>query len=140
MLHLDFIYVRVRDSLTEVPIELFRVERSQKLSARSDEVGHTLRQWLAGSGSAEMAAVSKDPFGDDDISILPLKLGLSCSTASRATRWTGRFHESAGQEGCPEFSEDNLRFIADRWPDSGRSRRVPCPILCAQPGARSDRS
>ena len=77
MLHLDFIYVRVRDSLTEVPIELLRVERSQKLSARSDEAGHTLRQWLAGSGSAEMAAVSKDPFGDDDISILPLKLGLS---------------------------------------------------------------
>jgi hypothetical protein len=45
---------------------------------------------------------------------------------------------------CASLARCSLRatypLIEDRWPDSVRSHRVPCPILCAQPGARSDRS
>jgi signal transduction histidine kinase len=76
MLHLDFIYVRVPDSLSAVPIEMVRAERSQKLSARLEEVGNTLRQWLDQELPKWPRSV-KDPFGDDDISILPLKFGLT---------------------------------------------------------------
>jgi hypothetical protein len=75
MLRLDFIYARFTASSRDAPIQMLQV-RAQELAARPEEVGRALCQWLAEEPSKWPRSV-KDSFGDDDISILPLRLGLS---------------------------------------------------------------
>lgn len=75
MLRLDFVYARFTASSSDAPIEMVRVHE-QKWAARPEEIGRALRQWLAEETPNWPRSV-KDPFGEDDISILPLRLGLS---------------------------------------------------------------
>jgi signal transduction histidine kinase len=76
MLHLDFVYVRFTGLPDEAPIEMVRLDRSRKPAAAEEEVGHAFRQWLEEEPESWPRSL-KDPSGDTDISILPLKLGLS---------------------------------------------------------------
>jgi len=75
MLRLDLVYVRLKDPVGEGPIEMVRVAQSQKLTARPQEIGEALNRWL-GSGAQKWASLVRIPFGDGDISIVPLRLGL----------------------------------------------------------------
>ncbi len=75
MLRLDLVYVRLKDPVGEGPIEMVRVAQSQKLTARPQEIGEALNHWL-GSGAQKRASLVRIPFGDGDISIVPLRLGL----------------------------------------------------------------
>ena len=75
MLRLDLVYMRLKDPVGEGPIEMVRVAQSQKLTARPQEIGEALNHWL-GSGAQKWASLVRIPFGDGDISIVPLRLGL----------------------------------------------------------------
>jgi len=75
MLRLDLVYVRLKDPVGEGPIEMVRIAQSQKLTARPQEIGEALNHWL-GSGAQKWASLVRIPFGDGDISIVPLRLGL----------------------------------------------------------------
>ena len=75
MLRLDFVYVRLKDPVGEAPIEMVRVAQPKKLTARPREIGEALNHWL-GSGAQKWGSVVRTSFGEEDISIVPLGLGL----------------------------------------------------------------
>jgi signal transduction histidine kinase len=75
MLRLDFIYARFTGSSSDAPIEMVRVH-SRELGAGAEELGCALRQWLAEEPPKWPRSI-KDPFGDNDITIVPMRLGLS---------------------------------------------------------------
>ena len=74
MLRLDFIYARFTTSANDAPIQMVRID-VREFAARPEEIGHALHHWLEEEPSKWPRSV-KDPFGDNDISILPLRLGL----------------------------------------------------------------
>jgi signal transduction histidine kinase len=78
MLHLDFVYVRLQDPGGEAPIEMARAgpsrELSREMKTRPQEIGEVLRHSL-GDDPQKWPALVGSCFGDD-ISILPLRLGL----------------------------------------------------------------
>ena len=76
MLHLDFIYVRLQGPVGEVPIEMARVGQSRELKTRPQEIGEVLRHCL-GDDPQKWPPLVRSCFGDEDISILPLRLGLN---------------------------------------------------------------
>jgi PAS domain S-box-containing protein len=75
MLHLDLVYVRLKDPVGGAPIEMVRVAQSQKLTVRPQEICEVLNRWL-GSGAQKWESLLRTPFGDGAISIVPLGLGL----------------------------------------------------------------
>jgi PAS domain S-box-containing protein len=75
MLHLDFVYVRLHDSVGEGPIEMARVGQSRGLATRPQEIGQVLRRRL-GDDPQNWPPLLPKRFGDEDISIVPLRLGL----------------------------------------------------------------
>jgi PAS domain S-box-containing protein len=75
MLHLDLVYVRLKDPVGGAPIEMVRVAQSQKLTARPQEICEVLNRGL-GSGAQKWESLVRTPFGDGAISIVPLGLGL----------------------------------------------------------------
>ena len=75
MLHLDFVYVRLQDPVGEVPIEMARVGQSRELKTRPQEIGEELRHVL-GDDPQKWPPLVRSCFGDEDISIVPLRLGL----------------------------------------------------------------
>jgi PAS domain S-box-containing protein len=75
MLRLDFIFVRITGSAGDAPIEMTRV-RPRELGRGARELGLAFRQWLA-EEPPKWPRLIKDPLGDGDIAILPLRLGLS---------------------------------------------------------------
>lgn len=76
MLDLDFVYVNLKNTAGETPIEMIRVAPSANLPARPQEVGEALRRWL-GPDSLRWAPQMGNPFGNGDISIVPSLLGLT---------------------------------------------------------------
>jgi C4-dicarboxylate-specific signal transduction histidine kinase len=75
MLRLDFIYVRLKDSAHEAPVETVRVAQWQRLSARPQEMGDLLNN-LLGPDSLNWAPLVRTFVGDTELSIVPLQLGL----------------------------------------------------------------
>jgi PAS domain S-box-containing protein len=75
MLRLDLVYVRLNDPVGEAPIEMVRVAQSRKLRARPQEIGEMLNHWL-GDDPQKWPPLVRNPMGDGDISIAPLRLGL----------------------------------------------------------------
>jgi signal transduction histidine kinase len=75
MLRLDLVYVRLKDPVGEAPIEMLRVAQSRKPTIRPQEIGALLNHWL-GSDPQKWAPLVGNLFGDGDISIAPLRLGL----------------------------------------------------------------
>ncbi|MGA8312234.1 MAG: PAS domain S-box protein [Terriglobales bacterium] len=75
MLDLDFVYVRLQDPVGEVPIEMARVGQSRELKTRPQEIGEELRHVL-GDDPQKWPPLVRSCFGDEDISIVPLRLGL----------------------------------------------------------------
>ncbi len=75
MLQLDLVYVRVRASGDQTPIELVRFGPSQNRTAQPHEIGEVFKHWL-GTDPQEWPPLIRNPIGGRDISILSLGLGL----------------------------------------------------------------
>ncbi len=80
MLQLDLVYVRLRDSGGQAPIEMVRFASSQERAAEEQtaqphEIGGVFRHWW-GANPQEWPALVRNPIGGRDISIMPLGLGL----------------------------------------------------------------
>jgi PAS domain S-box-containing protein len=75
MLRLDLVYARLKDPLGKAPIEMVRLAQSRKPTARPQEIGELFKQWL-GNDPQTWPSLVRNPVGDRDISIVPLRLGL----------------------------------------------------------------
>ena len=75
MLHLDFAYARLNEPVDEGPIELVRLAQSRNLTARPQSIGQALNGWL-GDSPQKWPLLVRNPIGDGDVSIVPLRLGL----------------------------------------------------------------
>src|SRR6267142_3779565 len=75
MLRLDFAYARLKDPDGESPIELLRLPQSRNLTASTQAIGHVLQPWL-GDAPQKWPLLVRNPIGDGDVSIVPLRLGL----------------------------------------------------------------
>ena len=75
MLQLDFVYVRLRDSGGQAPIEMARFAPSQEQTGQPQEIGEVLKKWL-GADPQGWPRLIRNPTGGRDISIMPLGLGL----------------------------------------------------------------
>ncbi|MGD0227765.1 MAG: PAS domain S-box protein [Terriglobia bacterium] len=75
MLPLDLVYVRLKDHVGEAPIEMVRVAQSRKLMPRPQEICEVFNPWL-GADPQRWPPLVRNPIGDGDISIVPLRLGL----------------------------------------------------------------
>src|SRR5271156_3992310 len=74
MLQLDLVYVRLKETGGQAPIEMVRFAQSQKHIAQPHEIGEVLKHWL-GADPQEWPPLLRNPLGRD-ISIVPLGLGL----------------------------------------------------------------
>jgi PAS domain S-box-containing protein len=75
MLHLDFIYARLKDPTGLEPLEMARVAPSGDPAAQAGRIAAVLRECL-GEFPRDWPARSLRRIGDDDISIVTLQLGL----------------------------------------------------------------
>ncbi len=75
MLGLDFVYARLRDPVGGVPIDMVQVAQPRNLMAQPQDVGQALNPWLGDDPHASPLVV-RNPTGDGDVSIAPLRLGL----------------------------------------------------------------
>jgi hypothetical protein len=76
MLRLDLVYVRLKDPVSEAPIEMVRVAQSRKLMLRPREICEVLNH-LLGEDPQKWPPLVRNPIiADGDISIVPLRLGL----------------------------------------------------------------
>jgi PAS domain S-box-containing protein len=75
MLQLDLVYVRLKNPIGEEPIEMVRVAESRQRMPKAQEFGEVLRRRL-GDDSHKWPPVLRTRMGDEDISIVPLRLGL----------------------------------------------------------------
>src|SRR5271163_4960133 len=79
MLQLDLVYIRLKETGGQAPIEMVRFVQSQKHKAQPHEIGEVLKPWL-GAELQEWPPLMRNPLGDRDISIVPLGLGLQGET------------------------------------------------------------
>src|SRR6267378_1702103 len=75
MLRLDFAYARLKDPAGESPIEMLRLPQSRNFTASPQAIGHVLQPWL-GDAPQQWPLLVRNPIGDGDVSIVPLRLGL----------------------------------------------------------------
>ena len=75
MLRLDFAYARLKGPVGEAPIEMVRLAQSRNLTARPQEIGQVLNGWV-GDDPQKWPLLVRNPIGDGDVSIVPLRLGL----------------------------------------------------------------
>ena len=75
ILQLDLVYVRLKDSGGQAPIEMVRFAQPQEQTAQPHEIGEVFRHWL-GADPQQWPPLIRNPIGGRDISIMPLGLGL----------------------------------------------------------------
>ena len=75
MLQLDLVYVRLRDSGGQAPIEMVRFAPTKEQTAQPIEIGEVFKHWLE-EDPQKRAPQIRSPIGGRDISIIPLGLGL----------------------------------------------------------------
>ena len=75
ILDLDLVYVRLKNPVGDAPLEMVRVAQSRKLFPRPQEIGEVLNRWL-GDDPQKWPPLARNSIGDEDISIVPLRLGL----------------------------------------------------------------
>lgn len=74
LLRLDLVYIRVRDSAGEQPIEIIRTDPSHE-PLPPNEIRATVGDWFGDDPQARLSPARKS-LGDRDISLFPLRLGL----------------------------------------------------------------
>ncbi|HEX5481269.1 MAG TPA: sigma 54-interacting transcriptional regulator, partial [Terriglobia bacterium] len=75
MLRLDFVYLRLKGSIGEPPFELVRGPHSHAVADVPQEIVELLKTW-PGDRVQEWPRVLRNAFGDEDLSVIPLPLGL----------------------------------------------------------------
>ncbi|MGO9084823.1 MAG: PAS domain S-box protein [Candidatus Sulfotelmatobacter sp.] len=75
MLHLDLVAVRVKDPVSEAPVEIVRVAKSRRPMPPEHEICEALSHCL-GDASRRWPPLLRNILGDQDVSIVPLPLGL----------------------------------------------------------------
>jgi PAS domain S-box-containing protein len=75
MLQLDLVYIQLRETGDQAPVEMVRFARSHEYTAQPHELGEVFKQWL-GTDAHEWPAVTRNHLGDRDISVVPWRLGL----------------------------------------------------------------
>ena len=75
MLLLDLVYVRLRDPLGKTSFEMVRLDQSLRPILRQQEICTLFNRWL-GDDPPKRPARLRNPFGDGDMSVVPLRLGL----------------------------------------------------------------
>ncbi|MGA2889715.1 MAG: ATP-binding protein [Terracidiphilus sp.] len=75
MLQLDLVYVRLKETSGQAPIEIVRFDQSRKQLAPAHEIGEIFKQQL-GTAPQQWPQLMRIPLGDRNISIVPLGLGL----------------------------------------------------------------
>jgi PAS domain S-box-containing protein len=73
MLHLDLVYVRLKNPIGEEPVEMVRVAQSRQRMPQ--DLGEVLQRWL-GDDPHTWPPVLRNRIADEEISIVPLRLGL----------------------------------------------------------------
>ena len=71
MLQLDLVYIRLRDSGGQSPIEMVRFAPSQDQRAQAHEIGEVFKHWL-GADQHERPTLIRNPIGGRDMSIVSL--------------------------------------------------------------------
>jgi PAS domain S-box-containing protein len=75
MLHLDFVYLRLEEPAGQEPIEMALVAHPRSLMAGPRQIGELLHRCL-GEDPQNWPSSMRNRIGDEDISIVPLRLGL----------------------------------------------------------------
>lgn len=75
MLHLDLVYVRLKEPTGEAPIEMARVAQPQSLKASRQQIGESLHRCL-GEDPQNWPESVRNRIGDTDLSLVPLRMGL----------------------------------------------------------------
>ncbi len=75
MLRLDFAYAQLKDPVGGPPIEMVRLAHSRSPTVPPQEVGQMLNGWV-GDDQQKWPLLVRNPIGDGDVSIVPLRLGL----------------------------------------------------------------
>jgi PAS domain S-box-containing protein len=75
MLHLDLVYVRLKEAIGDAPIEMVRCAESRKLMTQPQEIGEALHHCL-GDDPQKWPPRARNRIGDEDISIVPFRLGV----------------------------------------------------------------
>ncbi len=75
MVPLDLGYVRLRNPDGDAPIEMVRFAQSREPMPRPQEIGVAFAPWL-GTDPQKWPPRVRNPLGEGDISIVPLRLGL----------------------------------------------------------------
>jgi PAS domain S-box-containing protein len=75
MLRLDLVYVRLEDPAGGVPMEMARIAQPRSSTIGPQEIGKLLIHYL-GDDPQKWPPSSRNRMGDEDISIVPLRLGL----------------------------------------------------------------
>jgi PAS domain S-box-containing protein len=75
VLQLDLVYVCLKGTAGQAPIEMVRFAPSQKYTAQPHEIGAVLKDWL-GADAQEWPLLVRNSLRERDISIVPLGLGL----------------------------------------------------------------
>src|SRR2546428_383200 len=75
MLRLDFAHGRLKAPVGGAPLEILRLAQSRNLMASPQEIGHLLKPCLE-DDRQKWPLLVRNPIGDGDVSIVPLRLGL----------------------------------------------------------------
>ena len=75
MLRLDFIYARLKEPVATTSVEVLRVSNSCKARIEPQELQLMLSRWFGG-GTQDSLPPARNRFGDVDVSIFPLPLGV----------------------------------------------------------------
>jgi PAS domain S-box-containing protein len=75
VLQLDLVYVCLKGTAGQAPIEMVRFAPSQTYTAQPHEIGAVLKDWL-GADAQEWPLLMRNALEERDISIVPLGLGL----------------------------------------------------------------
>ena len=76
MLDLDFICARLKDPIDAGLLEILRVSDSCKLRIPQQDIMRALNRWFGVDGQKSLPAI-RHRFGDQDISIFPVPLGVN---------------------------------------------------------------
>jgi|SRR5713226_5514813 len=71
LLHLDFAYAKLKDSIGEAPFETVRVAHDRSPMIQPQEIGRVLDAWL-GDVPRTLPFQVRNPIGDGNVSIVPL--------------------------------------------------------------------
>ena len=103
ILPLEFVYVRLKNPGDEPPIEMVRLAQSREPMPQAQAIGEAFNPWV-GVDPQIWPLRMRNPLGEGDISIVPLRLGLHGEI--------GMIVAGSGQEGFPGQTERLILSVA----------------------------